>query len=161
VYNWTKEEKEIVDLILERYMSGELSYDEAAKTAENHKIPGWLYKRYSFDETVRRYNENFNKYIGRVKKEEFDGKIDLSEEEKRLMRDNPDNIALLNSILDDVQRKQDIYEINLAKYYYRVAKTMLEHGYDDEFLKETLPLTDEAIKEIMDSNFDIISSEPC
>ena len=59
----------------------------------------------------------------------------------------------MKGILDDLQRKQDIYEINRAKYYYRVAKTMMKYGYDDESIKEILPLTDEAIKEIRDTIF--------
>ena len=28
------------------------------------------------------------------------------------------------------------YEINQAKYYYRVAKTMMKYGYDDESMKK-------------------------
>ncbi len=148
MYNWTKEEKKIVDSILERYISGELSFDEAAKTAENYKIPVWMYKSYAFDETRRRYNEDFNKYIGKVKKEELEGEFEISKEDKKRMEENPNNISLWKGILDDHQRKYDRYEINLAKYYYRVAKTMIEYGYDDEFLKKNLPLTDEAIKDI-------------
>lgn len=55
MYNWTKEEKEIVDSIFERYTNGELSYNEATKAAENYGILGWQYNRYSFNETVRRW----------------------------------------------------------------------------------------------------------
>jgi hypothetical protein len=151
LYNWTKEEKEVVDSILDRYINGELSYDEATETAENHGIPGWLYNRYSFDETVRRYNEDFNKYIGKIKKEEIDDKFELTEEEKKLLRENPNNMSLMKGILDNLQRKHDSYEINIAKYYYRIAKALMEHDYGDEFIRETLPLTDEAIREIRDS----------
>jgi hypothetical protein len=151
VYNWTKEEKKIVDSILERQMNGELSYDEAAETAENYGILGWCYKNYSFNEIVRSYNKDFTKYIGKVKKEYINDNFELTEEEKRLLKENPDNISLMKGILDNFQRKHDNYEINQAKYYYRVAKDMMEHNYDDKAIKEILPLTDEAIKEIRGS----------
>ncbi|KZL94107.1 hypothetical protein [Clostridium magnum] len=97
-YNWTKAEKEISDSIFERYTNGELSYNEATETAENYGIPGWLYNRYSFNEAVRRYNQDFYKYIGKVKKEALD-RFKLTEEDERLLRENPDDISLIKGIL--------------------------------------------------------------
>lgn len=151
MYNWTKVEKEIVDLIVGRYRSGEISYDEAVEAAENCGIQGSWYESYSFDEMNRRYNEDFNNFIGKIEKEELDDKFERTEEEKRLLRENPNDISLEKGILDNLQRKYDIYEINHAKYYSKVAKIMMEHDYDDEAIKEILPLTYEAIKEIRDN----------
>ncbi|MGH4139595.1 hypothetical protein [Clostridium sp.] len=151
MYNWTKEENEIVDIIFNREMNGEISFDKAADTAENYGISDWSYKSYSFDKKVRLYNEDFYKYIGKVKKEYLDDKFEITEEEKKLLRENPDNSSLMKAILDNLQRKRDIYEIKEAKYYYKIAKVMMKYDHDDETIKKILRLTDEAIKEIRNS----------
>ena len=145
---WTEKEKLMADRILNKYFNREISFKEGTDMAEKHGISGLHYIQYASDRSIKRYNEDFKKYIGKVKEEALEDKFTLSQEEIKLLRENPNDISLEKGIRDDLQRRQDIYEINLAKYYYKVTMSMMESGFDDTFIRKYIPLTDEAIDEI-------------
>lgn len=145
---WTDKEKAIADALLERYYVKEISFEESIEIAESCGINKWNYKSYAFDESIRSYNENFKKYIGKIKEEALEYESRLSEEDMRVLEENPENISIEKTIRDNLQRKHDIYEINLAKHYFRIAIDMMKAGYDDDYIKENVPLTNEAINEI-------------
>jgi hypothetical protein len=146
---FTEEEKKTADEILEKYFNREIDYDNSLGEAIKGGLDTWYFDIYLTEEENKRWSADIRKYTGKVKEEALKKhRIKPTEEEMRLFKENPKDISLHRTIGDRLHRLNLAFEIGFAKGLYESAGKLIEEGM--AHLVVELPLTDEAIKEILE-----------